>query len=124
MDAKEIERDLNYYTGTEKWTRYSSLFRRTLLTDGALFVAEECKAYWLMDAISSWQTDKKVKGEGFQFWQLTKDDKGGAVLTCEDGNENEVARQVIDFTDFPLDSIKLYASNEEENLIILLPSEY
>ena len=49
---------------------------------------------------------------------------GGALVTCEDGNGEEVYRQAIPFTDFELAEFELYASSEDGYLIILLPGEY
>ena len=47
-----------------------------------------------------------------------------AVMIYEDGNDKEHARQEIPYTDFPLDSITLYACWDQENWVIMLPSEY
>jgi len=43
-----------------------------------------------------------------------------ATLVCEDGNSNAVYKKEIEFTDFPLDTIALYLTND----VMLLPSEY
>jgi hypothetical protein len=43
-----------------------------------------------------------------------------ATLTCDDGDENVVFTKQIPYTDFMLDSIKLYVAND----VIHLPSEY
>ena len=45
-------------------------------------------------------------------------------MIYEDGNGNELARQAIDYTDFPLEEIVVYASWDSEHWVILLPSEY
>ena len=50
--------------------------------------------------------------------------EGRAVMIYEDGNDREHARQEIPYTDFPLDSITLYACWDGENWVIMLPSEY
>lgn len=50
--------------------------------------------------------------------------KQGAELVIDDGNGNVLAKQHIRYTDFPLDSMRLYACWGEERWIILLPSEY
>jgi hypothetical protein len=87
-------------------------------------MAEICEAYWLIMAIFSWQMVDKVKNEVFQVWRLrfkeqTKGDD--AVLICEDGNNHEITRQEISYTDFPLpEGIKLYLDNG----VLMLPSEY
>jgi hypothetical protein len=50
--------DLAGFTGTTKWHRWSPLFPKMVMTDGALYVAENAGkhgAFWLMDAIASYQ---------------------------------------------------------------------
>ena len=45
--------DLSGFTGTENWYRYAMMPRFTY-TDGVKYLAEQAKAYWLLDAIFSW----------------------------------------------------------------------
>ena len=113
----EIESALAQFYGTNEWHRWSVLFPYTL-TDGAKFVADECQAYWLMDAIASWQASK-LRGQPFQVWNLVVGDRS-AVLICDNGNGKELCRQKIPYTDFPLPEITLYFIDG----VILLPSEY
>jgi hypothetical protein len=47
-----------------------------------------------------------------------------AVLTIDDGNGNVYAKQNIEYTDFPLNEIKLYCSFDGEYWVIMLTSEY
>jgi hypothetical protein len=126
--AAELESELAHFTGTESYTnlRYPWLRKRFLLTDGAKHLAEKAKAYWLMDAIASHQTNKSVAAEEFQFWKLTVGEKREAVLICTDGNDHELVRQDIPFTNFPLNSISLYAALDEclGGLVVMLTSEY
>lgn len=126
--AAELEANLPHFTGTESYTnlRYPWLRSRFLLTDGAKYLAETAKAFWLMDAIASHQTNKKVAAEPFQIWKLVVDEKQQATLTCTDGNENVLARQVIPYTDFPLNEITLYAEQSEylTGRVVMLTSEY
>jgi hypothetical protein len=50
--------------------------------------------------------------------------EGRAVMIYEDGNDREHARQEIPYTDFPLNSITLYACWDGEQWVMMLPSEY
>ena len=85
------------------------------------YVAETAGAYWLVDEIAFAQTVPAVAAEGFQHWKLTVDTaKSNAVLTCDDGNDHVVFTKEITFTDFPLDEIRFYFTDNT----ILLPSEY
>ena len=118
------ETDLAQFTGSEGYTRHS-LMRKILISEGAKYVADTGGAHWLLDIIASMQLDKKVKAEEFQVWQLNTFKKDNSdchygILTCSDGNGNEVYRQKIGYTDFPLPEIKFYYTNN----VIHLPSEY
>lgn len=110
---------LTQFIGTEKYYRIS---RRHLLTDGTKYLAENAECFWMMDAIAShlseigtndWFVQVKVQVHG------TK-----ATMIYDDGNGNELARQEIAYTDFPLEAISIYACWDGEHWVIMLPSEY
>jgi hypothetical protein len=111
-------------TGTEKYWRFFPENDNFLLTDGVKLMAEMCDAFWLVTAAFSWQSKRNVRNESFQVWTLRFEDKkkgGSAILTCEDGNNRELTRQMIEYTDFPLpEGITLYLDDN----VLLLPSEY
>jgi hypothetical protein len=110
---------LDQFTGTGAYYRIS---RKHVLTDGTRYLAEQGACIWMMDAIASHLCEI-----GTADWfvlvrvQVTE---GGAVMIYEDGNDREYARQEIPYTDFPLDSITLYACWDQEHWVIMLPSEY
>lgn len=112
--------DLRQFTGTETWYRHP-LVRSVLYTDGAKYVADHGGAYWLLDAIACAQLgETRVAREPFQLWTLQVHADHTATLTCEDGNGTTVFTQALALTDFPLDEIALYCTDN----VILLPSEY
>jgi hypothetical protein len=113
--------DLAQLTGSENWYRHS-LNRDIVFTDGAQYVAETGGAFWLLDEIAlANRYERRVKAEEFQVWTLTRTKTGnGATLDCGDGNGNTVYSKRIEFTDFPLDTVKLFC----EGGTILLPSEH
>lgn len=121
--AQEIELLLQQYTCTENL--YKHPFNRTITyTDGVRAMAQECEAYWLIDAIMSYQTPKYRRrfklDPNFQIWRLEREQEGNeATLIGESDTDNKEITQKILHTDFPLPSIKLYL----ENNILLLPSE-
>jgi hypothetical protein len=41
-------------------------------------------------------------------WRLSVHPGHTGILTCEDGNGNEVYRKALDFTDFPVAGVMLY----------------
>jgi hypothetical protein len=111
--------DLLQFTGSETW--WHPMNAKVLYTDGAKYVAEAGGAYWLLDEIALAQKyEPAVAREGFQLWKLTVKADRTATLVCEDGNGNAVYTNEFEFTDFPLDEIKFYFTNDT----ILLPSEY
>ena len=124
--------DLSMFTGTENYHRFSLLFRRHVLTDGAKYLAENCGAYWLMDAIASHHPTamKNVFLKEFQIWFLRKtNDK--ITLTCfaDTGSGNKaLITQKISHSDFfnyyDGDEIKLYVARQDDCYVIMLPNEY
>jgi hypothetical protein len=114
------EADLRQFTGTENYYRHS-LFRKVLYSDGVQYLAEQAAAYWLIDAVAAAQYgEPRVRAEEFQVWKLTVDPTHHARLTCEDGNNNVVYSQDLDFTTFPLATVELFF----ENNVLYLPSEH
>ncbi len=112
--------DLAQFTGTEQWYRHP-LVRSLLYTDGIKYMATKAGAYWLIDEIAFMQQHPGVKNQSFQVWKLKVNlEKSTALLICEDGNYNRVFEKKISFTDFPLDEITIWLT---EN-VMLLPSEY
>lgn len=129
-EIEEIDRDkkidpnsLDYFTGSGNFYRHA-LVPSVVLTEGAMYLAEH-GAGWLIDLIVSWQFEKRVKAEMFQVWDLiTSLSEKTATAICTDGNGEELARQYIEYTDFPLAKIRLYFIDDIDHQTILLPSEY
>ena len=125
----EILAELPNFYGSEQNFLYNPvLFPNVLLTEGALFIAEECGAYWLMDVISSHLPSVRKAGDTFAVALLTKDCVNGssALFALQDDVPPNVtyATQAISYTDFPLDEIKFYVSWDGKYWVILLTSEY
>ncbi|MBF0105779.1 MAG: hypothetical protein HQM16_10690 [Deltaproteobacteria bacterium] len=120
MNANQLKTELNQFTGTEEYHRMNGL----LLTDGARYLAERAGAFWLMDVIWSYvATSKKIREEGFLSCKLSvKDNKARFVI--DDGNDNVLATQEIEYTDFPLDEIGLFAQRYGKDYVVMLTSEY
>ena len=110
---------LTQFIGT---TGYFRISRRHLLTDGTKHLAEKATCFWMMDTITSHLCE--IGTEDWFVMVQVKVTDGRAVMIYEDGNDKEHARQEIPYTDFPLDSITLYACWDQENWVIMLPSEY
>lgn len=110
--------DLRQFTGSEQVFRHS-LMRRITYTEGVQYLAEKGGAYWLLDKVATLQLDRTMRAEEFQVWKLAVADNK-AVLTMEDGNDRELYREQIEFTDFPLPEVRLFFRDN----VIMLPSEY
>ena len=112
--------DLTQFTGTEQWHRHG-INRAVVFTDGAKYVADTAGAWWLLDEIAIIQLhNRRIAGEAFQVWKLIVHDDRSAALTCDDGNGTVVYTKRIPFTDFPLEEITFYFTDN----VILLPCEY
>ena len=123
MTRPEKLNNLEQFTGTDHYYRHLGKF---VYTDGVKYMAETANAYWLLDVIFSNVADiyanKDIDAEQKEFLvcSLTVSDGDAALFTVDDGNDNILATQKIEYTDFPAHSVKLYV----ENNVALLPSEH
>lgn len=123
MNTYEIKRALREFRGTEKYHKHLFPGKSPLiLTDGCDFVREHLNAYWLFDAILSYQCEKILREVNFQIWELRQSKKDLSwLLTCrEDSDKKPLITQTIEFSDFPIPEIKIWVINK----VALLPSEY
>lgn len=116
----QLEIDLATFMGGDEMTRHSAN-RKFFYTEGVKFLAQEAKAFWLVDEIAfANMFQKKVIAEEFQSWTLRLNETGmGALLFCTDGNTKTIFSVHIPMTDFPLKSINLFF----ENNVLCLPNE-
>ena len=120
IENENLTRELMHFTGSECFFRHG-IIEEVVLTEGAKFLADRAKAYWLLDEIALCQRyEENVAAQEFQLWTLSVNVDQTAILTCEDGNNHVVSRKQIECTDFPMSEVKLYCANNT----ILLPSEY
>ena len=119
QDFQHLKAELAQFTGT---TRYYRINRKTLLTDGTHHLAERAGAYWLMILFASYLLDL----DSNEWFTVLKLDAAGATakVIIEDGNDNFLATQEIEYTDFPFPMIALYGCWDGENWVLMLPSEY
>ena len=123
MNAQQIQADLAYFKGTTIY--YKHIFpgkSPIIITEGCNYVREKCHAYWLFDAILSYQDDKRLKDVGFQIWELKLQEKDLTwLLTCrEDKGKPAIIKQEIPYSDFPLQKITIWVIDN----VALLPTEY
>ena len=119
----EILANLPNFYGSENYYALSPLFRSFVLTDGARYLADAAGAWWLMDAVASHLGS--YRDEDFVVAKLLRAKASNAwILRLEDGNDEVLADQIIEYSDFPLDEITLYVIAQDDRWIVLLPSEY
>lgn len=138
MNANQLHAELNQFIGSETWASAGPLFKNVIYSEGAVFLAENAKAWWLLEAIASHLVSGKEIREhveknpyflGLHFWKLRKYG-AGAILECvEDSGCEPIAAQKIEYTDFPFPSsgeFMLYVGNDGPgtHTKIFLPSEY
>ena len=68
-----------------------------VITDGVKALADKFECYWFLDIIASYQS--QLKNEEFQVWKLQRTGSS-AVVTCTDGNDNQLKSQRVPWTDF------------------------
>jgi hypothetical protein len=108
---------LRPFTGSATWYRHS-LIPSVLYTDGAKYLADLARAYWLLDYIALAQRSEfAVRAEEFQVWKLNVKDSAG-TLNCEDGNDRIDHTKAISFTDFPEPGIILWCANQSLAIVI------
>jgi hypothetical protein len=123
MNTYEIKRALREFRGTEKYHRHLFPGKSKIdLTDGCDFVRTHMNAFWLFDAILSYQCEKILREVNFQIWELRQSKKDLSwLLTCrEDSDKKPLITQTIEFSDFPIEGIKIWLIDK----VALLPSEY
>jgi hypothetical protein len=120
LTPAQIENELAQCTGGDEYHRHP--ISGLLYTDGVRTMAEVCGAYWLIDIVASYQykfTEAPSLSE-FQVWELKVKGNRGVVTCQSDSDCPPVVRQVIRYTDFPLNNMKLWV----EGGVIILPSEH
>ena len=93
-----------------------------IYTEGIKYLAENARCYWLLDVIGSYQHLNKVKHVPFQLWELTVNEDQTALAVMKNMREvgmPVIIKQEIPYTDFPLDHIQLYLTDQ----VLMLPSE-
>ena len=118
INANEMRSEMQQYIGT---VSYHNLSLTSLLaTDGVRIVAEKAEAFWLIDAIGSYQTNPKVQALAIQFWTLEVKDNQAVLFCVEDCGMPRIVEQEIKYTDFPDGNWKFYVQQG----IMMLPGEY
>ena len=119
MNTHDLQSNLSQFTGIENYYR---VMPRLVITDGVQHLANQANCYWLVSAIYSHLMSNAIYSD-FVVARLTVSGKT-ADLVLADGNDQVIAKQAIEYTDFPLDEIRIYCCYQEKTWVLLLPSEY
>lgn len=114
---------LSNFWGSQSFFRHW-MARSIVYTEGCEFLNAN-GAGWLIDAvISHVLMTTKVAREDFILATLKVNlEKKSAVLTFDNGNGKILAKQEIEYTNFPLPEISFYVENNGEGKTMMLPSE-
>jgi len=122
--ANEIELELERFYGSEM--RYPIPILRTWFTDGIKYLMEAAECFWLVldtSTIGKSLMDKsRFITVDFRKCLETEVERpeSTAVIEYSDGNGNILETHKYNFTDFPLDRIRLYFIDDT----LMLTSEY
>lgn len=119
-NATQLELELKQFIGTE---HYYSVRRDLMATDGVKYLAEKAECFWLLDVYWSHLLGIDHIANPFTVLKMTVQN-GAAYVVIEDGNDNLLAQQFVEYTDFPLASITLYGCWNEQEWVLMLTSEY
>lgn len=114
-----LTKALKTFTGTENYYHHSLGLASIKYTDGVKFLADTAGSYWLLDEVLLGQIRPKIKFEPFQTWKLEVKKNSGTIIVT-DGNNKKLFQRKIKFTDFPLDSIELFYTDN----VLMLTGEY
>ncbi len=123
--------DLDQFTGDD--IRYMHpLNKKVIYTPGVRYLAQEAQAYWLIDAIASYfgsdimnlAMSKDSRLKSLQFWRLDVKDGKAVLIANADAGEEPFVRQEIEYTDFPLSEVEIWAGFDGSLWTLYLPSEH
>lgn len=123
--------DLRQFTGDDQRYRHP-LNPRIIYTPGVQYLAEQAGAYWLIDAIASYFGSPEMRQamkedarlQDMQFWRLTVENDSARLTTQADQEVKPFIVQVIEYTDFPLPEIQIWAGFDGTYWTLYLPSEH
>ncbi|QDT07455.1 hypothetical protein K227x_58820 [Rubripirellula lacrimiformis] len=129
---KLTQTDLRQFQGDLERFRHS-LNPNVIYTPGIQYLAEIGQAYWLIDAIASWIGSAEfnaAKAKDYRicdmhFWTLEVDEGNTAKLAARADSPCEpFIIQEIEFTDFPLPRVEVWAAYDGQHWTLYLPSEH
>ena len=104
---------------------YRHSISRLIFTSGVLDLAERNGAFWLIDAVASYQPQLRNDDDAFQLWNLEVADSKAVLTARRDTHEPALVTQEVPFTDYPEPGARLYCIVDHEGVPhLMLPEEY
>ena len=130
-NTNALKMELQSFIGD--FVRYQHPLNRSVIySPGVRHLAENASAYWLIDAIASWigsttfvaATSQDERIGQMHFWTLDVEPSGAAVLYAKaDSPCDAFIEQPIEWSDFPLPTIDIWAGFDGSHWTLYLPSE-
>lgn len=132
MNPPLTHADLRQFTGDLDRFRHP-LARGVIYTPGVQYLAERAGAYWLIDEIAlaiaggdvarAGQSDDRVLS--LHFWKLeVREDRSAELTARADSDAPPFFSRRVPWTDFPLDSVDVWAGFDGQHWTLYLPSEH
>lgn len=117
---EELLSNLSQFIGTERYYRLLPTF---VVTDGLKYLMDQADCYWLAQLYGLHLVSIDFNQQPFTVLKFHRRGSGG-IVKIEDGNDNVLAWQNLDYTDFPLDHFSLYGCWNGDHWVGMLTSEY
>ena len=122
--VNEILEGLQHFHGSE--TIFQIPLTRTRYTNGIKYLANAAECFWLITYASI--IAKSLMDKSYfitiDFKRLSPEEQDAigheAVIIYSDGNDNVLEKHKCNFTDFPLDELRLFFVDNT----LMLPNEY
>jgi len=122
--VNEIKEGLQHFHGSEMF--YQIPLLRTRFTNGLKYLANVAECFWLITDVSVIAKSLLNRSHfiTIDFKRLSKEEQDytgyEAEIIYSDGNENILETHRYNYTDFPLDELRLFFVDNT----LMLPSEY
>jgi len=112
--------NLSQFYGSENFYKVC-IFSKGVVTDGVKYFADEAGAYWFLDIVATEIEPLLVREE---FIAITlRIEVGKAFITATDGNDGDLFKKFIPFTDCPEGDYNFFLQ-KAERIVLMLTSEY
>lgn len=116
--SEELQKIMDYATGTEKYTRFNVGIAEVLLTDGVVAFIENADAFWFVsDVLSYIPSIRKKAPDEYLFSVVLNVAKGKGNLTITDGDNIPVASKHYAYTDCPDGEWSFYYDSDSNVLM-------